>query len=427
MNRRSLLGPALAFACAVGCGERTGDAAATGLVASVDTLGDTVVVRTERGNVWGPGARLEPLLRIGELDGPDEVVFGNISGMALGPGGELYVLDSLVPAVRVYDRDGRHLRSFGSRGGGPGELERPTALAVHPDGRVLVSDPANGRVNVYSAQGEPEDSWRMSGGFFAGDQVQVTVDGAVYVLALLSPPMREPMRFGMARTGPEGTPADTIHAPDWGFEPPALMAHFERGDSRAISRAEVPFGPQAISVFNPLGYMVGGISTRYAIEAFHRDGRILRMERAHEPVPVTSGERAYHEFVTTRNMRRTDPDWRWNGPPIPMTKAPFSGVRADADGRIWVQVAARGEIVPPEERQEPRPGEEAGPAPWREPSVYDVFDPDGRLLGTLEMPPRFRWYGSRDDLVWGVARDELDVQYVTVLRLRTEGGAFADG
>jgi hypothetical protein len=368
---------------------------------------------------------LEPVLRIGELEGRDEYVFGDIGGMALTPGGEVYVLDSQVPAVRVYDGAGRHVRSFGSRGGGPGELGRPTGLAMLPDGRVLVSDPGNGRVNVFSADGEPLDSWRMSGGFFSSNQVHAAADGAVYVLTMLSEPMSEVLRTGLVRTGPEGTPMDTIHPPQWDFEPPVLTAQYESGDSRAIARASVPFAPQSTWTYSPLGYLVGGVSTRYAVEVFQPGDRILRIERAVEPVAVTAGERAHREFLTVRSMRSTDPSWRWSGPAIPATKAPFSSIRVDADGRIWVRIAAPGEVVPADERTEPRPGEAPGPEPWREPTVYDVFTDDGRLLGTLAMPPRFSWYGSSGDRVWGITRDELDVQHVTVLRLTTSAGEVA--
>lgn len=421
MRLRSAI-PLLALVVAAGCGDPAGDGAAGDLVMRVDTVGDTIVVRTERGSVWGADARLEPVLRIGELEGSDEYVFGNIGGVAMTPDGDLYVLDAQVPAVRVYDGAGRHARSFGSRGGGPGELARPTGLALLPDGRVLVSDPANGRANVYSGDGEPVDSWRISGGFMTSNQVQTTVSGEAYVLGMVSEPMVMPIRSGLLRVGPEGTPADTIHAPSWDFEPPVLLADFTSGQSRARSMMPLPFAPQAPWAFSPLGYVVGGVSTRYAVDAFLPDGRVLRMERALDPVPVTAGERAYREFLTVRNMRNTDAGWRWSGPPIPSTKAPFTSIRADMDGRIWVRIAAPGEVIPPDERPEPRPGQEAGPEPWREPDVYDVFDDDGRLLGTLAMPPRFSWYGSRGDRVWGITRDELDVQYVTVLRLVTSAG-----
>jgi hypothetical protein len=126
-------------------------------------------------------------------------------------------------------------------------------------------------------------------------------------------------------------------------------------------------------------------------------------------------------------MRQTDPGWRWSGPSIPSAKAPFTSVRADADGRVWVRVAAEGVPVPVDERPEPRPDEAPGPEPWREPVVYDVFAPDGVLLGTVPMPRRFTWHGSRGDQVWGVTRDEFGVEYVTLATLETARGMDGPG
>jgi hypothetical protein len=56
---------------------------------------------------------------------------------------------------------------------------------------------------------------------------------------------------------------------------------------------------------------------------------------------------------------------------------------------------------------------------------WDVFDADGRYLGVVSMPQRFSPRGLREDKVYGVWRDELDVQYVT--RLRIVGIPDAEG
>lgn len=413
--------PALAvlalLAAGCGAGEDAGDGE---LVMRVDTVGDTIVVRTERGSVWGPRVGLEPVLHIGALDGSEEYTFGRVAGVSLAADRSLLVLDQQALAVRMYDREGRHLRSFGRSGGGPGELAQPTGLAVLPDGRVLVSDPRNGRVNVYSPEGEALDSWPMNAGFFTSNQVRAMRDGRAYVVAALAPMMSERMESGYIRVGPAGTSVDTIRRPDWDFEPSILTASFEQGGGRSISRTGVPFSPGITWTLSPLGYPVGGVTTRYAIESFHHDGRILRMGRAADPVPVTAGERAYREHAVTESMRETDPSWRWSGPSIPATKAPFGAIQVDDDGRIWARIAVPGEVVPPEERPQPRPGQEPrppGPEPWRDPLVYDVFDPDGQLLGTVAMPPRFTFHGARGDEVWGVQRDELGVDYVALFRL----------
>jgi streptogramin lyase len=409
----------LTIGCGSGSGAEGGD-----LVMRVDTVGDTIIVRTERGSAWGPDVRLEPVLRIGELDGAEEYTFGRVAGVTMAADGSLFVLDQQARAVRVFDAEGRHLRSFGRSGGGPGELAQPSGLALDPQGRLLVSDPRNSRVTVYAAEGDVLDSWPMGGGFFTSNQVRALRDGRVYVVAAVSPMMGERMESAFVRVGPDGTPVDTIVRPAWDFEPALLTARMESGESRTISRTGVPFSPGVPWTIGPDGYPIGGVATRYAIEVHRPDGRVVRVERAVAPVPVAAAERAFREHQVTGEMRSTDPSWRWTGPAIPATKAPFSAVQADQDGRIWVRVAAAGEVVPEEDRPEPRPGQapaDPGPEPWRDRLVYDVFDTEGRFLGTVTLPTRFTLHGARGDQLWGVLRDELGVEYVALYRLEYRG------
>jgi hypothetical protein len=406
---------------AAACGGDAGGAPGDGWTARTDTLGDTVVVRTERGSVWGEGVRLEEELRIGALEGADEYTFGEITAIAVAGDGTIYVLDRQAFAVRAYDAGGRHLRSFGRRGGGPGEFEQPEAMALLPDGRVAVRDPRNTRINFFSPDGESAGSLPIPGGFFTSEPLHTDRAGRLYTSIIIQQDEDGAFQTGLIALTPEGPTGDTIRLPDWGFEAPTLVASNVTPQGSARSMSNVPFAAQRAVTLDRDGRVVGGVSTRYAIERFGTDGTILRIERAAEPVPVGSGERTYREFLATRNMRNTDPNWRWNGPPIPAVKAPFTGVRVDEENRIWVQVAVPGEVIPEEERPDPRPGIEPGPTPWRTPIVYDVFEGDGRFLGRVATPPRFTWHTSRGDHVWGVVRDEYDVAYVARLRLVRQG------
>lgn len=51
------------------------------------------------------------------------------------------------------------------------------------------------------------------------------------------------------------------------------------------------------------------------------------------------------------------------------------------------------------------------------PTTWDVFDPDGVWLGSVELPPRFMAYEFGGDHVAGVWKDELDVEFVRVYAL----------
>lgn len=51
--------------------------------------------------------------------------------------------------------------------------------------------------------------------------------------------------------------------------------------------------------------------------------------------------------------------------------------------------------------------------------LWDVFEADGRYGGVVELPDRFTPFAIEDDRIYGVLRDDFDVQYVQVHRLDT--------
>jgi hypothetical protein len=73
----------------------------------------------------------------------------------------------------------------------------------------------------------------------------------------------------------------------------------------------------------------------------------------------------------------------------------------DRAGALWVR-----EYAPSEE----------GPVRWT------VFDAEGRQLGTLALPPRFRLTDAGPNYLVGIAKDDMDVEQVQVYRLDRSGG-----
>ncbi|MCY4572039.1 MAG: hypothetical protein OXF01_04490, partial [Gemmatimonadetes bacterium] len=65
----------------------------------------------------------EPLVRVGLLDGPDEFLFGNITGAVRLEDGSVVIADESIPEVRMFDAGGRHVWTSGRDGEGPGEYK----------------------------------------------------------------------------------------------------------------------------------------------------------------------------------------------------------------------------------------------------------------------------------------------------------------
>lgn len=390
----------------------------------VDTVGDTVIVRTLAGSEWGGAARAVQEVSIGAIEGEDAYMLGNVKGLAVTPAGEILALDTQVPVLREYGPGGLHIRDIGRDGGGPGEYERPDGgIAALDDGRILLRDPGTARINVYAADGATLGEWRLAsgGGWNTSDPLYVDTAGNVYTLVLRErgkPPWE--WRYALARYSPDGVHTDSVMAPEWEYDAPRVTG----SNGNNSSSGNVPFSPTKAWTFSPLGYAVGGLSIEYRIDLYRTDAPVLRIERDYEPVPVGSGEKSEQEDRVTRNMRGQYPGWRWNGPPIPDFKPPFRGIFVGDDGRIWVQLSQPSvEIMSEAEALQEERRTQNRPSRFREGVAFDVFEPDGRYLGFVRMPDGFTTSPDpvfQGDNIWGIVRDELDVQHI--VRFRIEHG-----
>lgn len=383
-------------------------------------VGDTVVVRTEAGSVWGETRELVPEMSIGEMDGADEYLFGSINGIAVADDGTVYVVDGQAKELRAYDADGRYLGTYGKKGEGPGELNGPDGgIAVLSDGRIVVRDPGNARLQVYNADGSDAGTWPHRGGLHTGSPLWYTDDDAVYPMILLN--MEEeggPKNWQMAlvHVDATGTAGDTIRPPDVGYETPSVEAHSP--DGSGISMNSVPFSAGEDWTLHPDGYFVHGVETSYHIRLLNPEAPLV-IERAVTPVAVTAGEKAEAEARIIHNFRRMDPNWSWNGPGIPDVKPAFENISVGLDGRIWVTVPQPGyeKDDPDYDPKDPDSLENR----WHEQAAFDVFEKDGTYLGQVMAPDDFAGHPTpvfRGDQVWAVTRDELGVQRVVRFRVK---------
>jgi DNA-binding beta-propeller fold protein YncE len=119
------------------------------------------------------------------------------TNIAVAPNGDLYVSDGYGNArVHHFSPDGKLIRSWGEPGTGPGQFKISHGICVVPDGRVLVADRENDRIQVFDPKGtfllEWTDVQRPT-------QLVLGPDGLLYVAELwwrkgLKTPMGEEIR-----------------------------------------------------------------------------------------------------------------------------------------------------------------------------------------------------------------------------------------
>lgn len=359
----------------------------------------------------------EELYRAGSATGADWEQFGNVRRVGFDGAGRLYVFDNRADRVTVVGPDGEFLWAFGRPGEGPGEFRGADGLAVMRDGRAVLADRGHRAYHVFGADGTFERMVRMA-----------PEPGAVTITDILPDPGGEAifsavgaqMLAGSGITGGSGRhtsrPVERITLTgEEATKDTVAEGWLPPGSIRPVK----VFGPRMLTGALPDGSVAFSDSSAYAIKIARPGAGVWRvLRRPFRPIRVTN---RVIEAETERRVRI----WEAEGVPPTIingvnvrTGSPreevmrtldlfgffeevsiVRGLRTGWDGEIWVR------------RHGEEPGDNAGP--------IDVLTMDGRYIGTYPageaaLPAAF----GPDGLVAFIERDEMDVRYVVVKRLR---------
>jgi DNA-binding beta-propeller fold protein YncE len=139
----------------------------------------------------------KPLMTMGVWDAPSDTggarpdgtmwkaagPFNRCTDIALAPNGDLFVSDGYANSrVHKFSPEGRLLHSWGRPGKrGPGEFHIPHGIWVHWDGRVMVCDRENNRIQLFTGDGEYLGMWTD---LARPCDIYVDHDGIAYVVEL---------------------------------------------------------------------------------------------------------------------------------------------------------------------------------------------------------------------------------------------------
>lgn len=374
-----------------------------------------VVVRSDPVDPDSPpeGWAVGELFRIGSAAGEDEATaFGFVRAVEVDDLGRVYALDSEAAVVRVFDRDGEHLRDIGGPGPGPGELGRDvTGMMIDHEDRLWLADRTYGRYTVFELDGTLVDTYRRD--FTAGWRffwdAAVTDDGMFYEPVTISRPSTDEdgsqaVFLGLTPTERGMEAVDTVPRPApierefWSVGFVEVRPGVGQG-----GRWPIPFLPESHDRVDPRGGFWTGRTDafRFALRAPEGDTLRIVERSAPAPPPVTEADRRrVLEEITERFGDDQDVDLDR----MPERKPYWSSFFVDPEGRLWV------------ERYEPAGGDDERMRTW------EVYDPAGVYLGALDLPISATGMPTpavRNGRLVGVVRDDLDVDHVVVFELRT--------
>ena len=355
---------------------------------------DTVAGVEHRRNTGDPVIlSVDRLARIGAREeGP--AAFGRIRSVIADEDGHVYVADNIAGEVRVFDDVGAHVFSFGRKGGGPAEFKDLYSLAWLGS-QIAVMDPGNARIGLFTRDGTWVSGIRHYPLTGPGTLIRLHPVGRASFYAPVIDSHRPDLPF--VRFTSEGV-ADTIGAPRPPAEAPSFWVRCDRPDG-GIQGISVPDAPTTVFGFPPPGDRVAVAWTaayRIALLSSARD-TVRIVERI--VAPLSYPDSMWSEVMRPlREVREDYPGTRCD-PPTPDRPATRSALRSIAfteAGNMWVEAATDSGFT------------------------WDIFDQEGRLVGSAPAPARdtsVPVYVSGDRL-YQVEIDDLGVQYVAVYRIR---------
>jgi len=406
-GHRSLWFAALLFV--VGCTQPDSPPDAAGQF--TDSAGIRIVTSPPRDAVY---ARLagQPALSVGEVDGAEEYLFGRIASVARDGEGNLVVADGRAGEIRVFDALGRHLRTFGRRGEGPGEFGYLSGAWPAENGGVAAVDRRMARITRFDAEGALIGTALFSG---VGETASLEARGMAGLEVVVS----QMTDLGMPsddesamrdqhetlkdegelvlflRHGVDGELIDTL-ARRRGRR--SVSSVTQEGEMAMVQVLVVPFSRQPYAAGSARGIAVTG-GGEYEVALFGEDGaqrRIVRLGEA--PPPRTdahleafvrnSGNPFANDEASIRAMVEM-----YQGLPLPERLPGYVELLLADTGELW----ARRYLVPGSEMEH-----------------WDVFGDDGRHLGRVEVPTSFRIRQITRGQAVGIATGDLDVQRAEV-------------
>jgi hypothetical protein len=346
--------------------------------------------------VFGNSFQAVEELRIGVLDGDQEYMLGRIGNVAFGSEGKIVVTDTSIPIIRIYDENGVFVTNVGRSGRGPGEYQIILGMKTFADGRISVWDPRNINVHLYEDDGEFIESHDVQASLYGSGVFEAGLDGHYYVRTTLDTSVPN-WKFAWLKISPDGVLTDTIREPyETEVRPTAFIL------STATGR-HYPFLDHKITALSKWGELITGNSTEYKLTIHKTDEDPVIITKEFEPVEVTDEE--WQQWERFRQMFGSDIR-------IPRVKPVFNQIVSDSDGRIWVKRYVEASLREVHLGVSSRPNSRL----WEKP-VFDVFMPDGRFYGTVELPDNAKFQDAKGDQVLALVTGEMGEVYVSRFRL----------
>ena len=359
MRKNSLLNASFLFLSfvltfSVSCAKKE-----TGWKGTMRTEGGVTIVENPAKPLYkNASLTLTEELSIGGKGTDEESELTMVQAFGVDSAGNIYVLDSKVGVIKVFDSIGRFVRKIGSKGQGPGEYQSPSFLQVVRDRELAVYDH---KFITYSLLGEfiKENSCaKININSFPS---HIDDKGFVYGFSLSITPKFVTDLFRIR--------------PD--FDSVDIISRIEGNDFREIVPAKPSLYCSAYGGEN----VIWGNSREYALFIDDDSGKpVKRIYKKGNPKKVSDRDKA---VMKEENKSAASGGFKLI---IPESFPHFQWISVDGDMRIFVATYEKGKD--------------------KRSAFFDVFDPEGRYIANVPLPGKFWLVLWKNNKLYSVEKDD---------------------
>jgi hypothetical protein len=306
-------------------------------------------------------AKLTAEMSCGEEAKPEMAMLNKPLDLRVDDQGRVYVMDWGDVHIKVYDGQGRFLRTIGRKGQGPGEFDMPAFFDLMIGGKVCVLDGRQRRITILTNEGEYISGFRFDGYFRSlaidgRDRLFLAKWAAAGELKLATEFREVPYITSIFRTDASGK--EMVHLTDFLGEVQVMKAMSGGGIVSMGGLYTIVWG------VNRQGKLYGGFNEIYRLGAYGPDGKI---------------EFAFgREFNPLKNPRyKGQPGQKKTMPAFNRT------IIFDEAGNLWV------ELYKEDTTKE---------------FTYDVFSPEGIYLKQIKIDQRI--FEFKNGRAYSIVRPE---------------------
>ncbi len=251
---------------------------------------------------------------------------------AVNEEGNIYIGDYQDSSIKVFDPQGKYLKTIGRKGNGPGEFQSILVLSFLPDGRYLVLDSEQNRISFFSA----DDQFLTSHNFQnSGFDIFLTTS-SIYI--------RKESLAGPGAKKNEFKRRLFVHAYDLSGN--KLFSYGEFTARQSVFINDPNGGFWTTPPYFVYSILAGDkknerlyhcLNDKYVIEVYDINGKIVRkIDKLYEPVPTkTEDMKRYADGF--RNLSEESKSMVEKIAKMPKVKTITEKMSVDDVGNLWVE------------------------------------------------------------------------------------------